>query len=301
MSFGKSGSKNQTQQTSNQALDPQIKGALLGNYGNVQSLAAKTPTQYNGQLIAGFNPTQTTGQQGLLNVANAGTGNAALGQAGTAIGSAASYKPPTVNPISLANTDLSPYMNPYTGSVINTTMANLNQQNALANQTNDSNATSAGAFGGDRSAVQDALTNGQYGLVGAQTYAGLNQANYGQAQAAAQGDIANNLQGQEANQNAGLTGANLNLQAGQGLAALSGQQLSQGQALANLYNQVGGAQQTLAQSGLDASRNQFQTNLGNTMSMQQLINQALGLAGNPTLTQSQGTGSGSSYSVSASK
>jgi hypothetical protein len=294
----KSNSQNQSQSTSSQGLDPAIKSSLLGNYGNVQSLVANTPSQYSGQLIAPFNPTQTAGQQGLLDLGASNTGDAALSGAGTAIGSAATYKPNTVNPISLAGVNLSPYENPYTSDVINTTMAQLNQQNKIANNANDASATSAGAFGGDRSAVQDALTNGQYAMTGATTLAGLNQGNFSQAQAAAQGDITNNLQAQEANQSAGLTGANLNLQAGQGLSALSAQQWAQALAKAGIPLTVGGQQQALTQSGLDASRNQFQTNLGNKVTMQQLVNQALGLMGNPTLTQAQQTGSGSSSSMS---
>ena len=293
----KSQSHGQQQQTSTQALDPQIKDSLLGNYGSVQNLVANTPSQYNGQLVAGFDPAQTQAQSGLINLANSGIGNSELNQATTAAGGVASFAPSQVTAGSIPNIDLSKYLNPGTQDVINTTMADLNRQNQITNSSNDAQATQAGAFGGDRSAVQNALTNEAYARTGAQTYAGLNQANYDRATGLAQGDIANQLSAAQGNQNAGIAGAGLNLQGANSLAAMSGQKVGQATALQQLLASVGAQRQGQAQAGLDASRNQFQTNLGNKISLQQLINQALGLAGNPALTQSQGSGSNSSFTM----
>jgi hypothetical protein len=296
----KSDAQTQAQSTSQQTLDPQIESALLGNYGNAQSLVANTPSQYTGQLVAPLNTTQQTAQSGLLGIANSGVGNAALSTAVGTVGNVAGYTPSTITPQTLSTANLSAYMNPYTSAVTSTTLAQLAQENQIADAANDASATSAGAFGGDRSAVQDALTNGQYALAGASTLAGLNQSNYSNAQTAAQSDIANNLSAQEANQNAGLQAANLNLSAGNSLGALSGQQLSQATALQNLIAQVGAQNQTQAQNVDTAAQQQFQTNLGNTVTMQQLIDQALGLAGDPTLGTSQSTSSGNSSTTTLS-
>lgn len=301
MSFGKSHSQNQSQSTSQQTLDPQIKGALLGNYANAQNLVANTPSQYGGQLVAPMNDTQNAGNQGLLNLASSNVGGSTLQNAINVTGGVGNFTPQQVQAGQLSNTDLSPYMNPYTSAVTDRTLSDLDRSRQIANVGNDASATQAGAFGGDRSAVLDSLTNGEYARTAASTLAGLNQSNFTQAQGAAGSDIQSRLQAALANQNAGVQGANLNLQAGQGLAAMSGQQLSQGTALANMLRQVGAQQQGQAQAGLDASRNQFQTNLGNKMSLQQLINQALGLAGDPTLGSGQSTGSGSGTSISISK
>ena len=173
-------------------------------------------------------------------------------------------------------------------------MNDLERSRQIANVSNDAQATQAGAFGGDRSAVLNSLTNGEYSRTAASTLAGLNQANYSQAQGAAQGDIAGRLSAAQGNQNAGIQGAGLNLNAANSLAAMSGQKLGQSTALANMLNQVGATQQGQAQNVLDQSRSQFQTNIGNKISLQQLINQAIGLAGNPVLGTSQNTSSGKS-------
>jgi len=294
----KSDSQQSTQSTSQQQLDPQIKGALLGNYADAQSLVANTPSQYTGQLVAPMNDTQTAGNTALANIATSGTGMAALNQGIGAAGQVAGFQPSQVQAGQLAGTDLSPYLNPYTQDVVNTTMANLNQQNQVADNANNASATSAGAFGGDRSAVQNALTNQQYALTGAQTYAGLNQANYSNAQQSALADIAAKQAASTSNQSAGIAGAGLNLNAGNSLAAMSGQQVSQGTALANLIRTVGAQQQQQSQNVLSANQGQFQTNLGNKVTMQQLINQALGLAGNPVLGTSQSSGQGTSSGFS---
>jgi hypothetical protein len=142
--------------------------------------------------------------------------------------------------------------------------------------------------------VQDALTNEAYARTGAQTLANLNQANFGQAQGAAQQDIANQLAAAQGNQAGAISSAGLRLGAGQQLAAMGGQQLSQQQALQSLIFGAGNTAQQQAQNQLTAAQGQFQTNLGNRVTLQQLINQALGLAGNPVLTQSQSTGTGHS-------
>jgi hypothetical protein len=77
------------------------------------------------------------------------------------------------------------FMSPYTSSVVNATLAENNQNQQLAlNQINDQ-AQKAGAFGGTRQAVADALTTGQFDLNNQQTVAGLNNQNYSQALQAA--------------------------------------------------------------------------------------------------------------------
>ncbi len=90
----------------------------------------------------------------------------------------ASYAPVT-------GSQIDGFMNPYTSSVVNATTAenNQNQQMAL-NQLGDQ-AQKAGAFGGSRQGVAEALTLGQYDLNNQQTTAALNSQNYSQALQAA--------------------------------------------------------------------------------------------------------------------
>lgn len=97
------------------------------------------------------------------------------------------------NPGSLATTDLTPYENPYTNDVINTTIADQDRSRQIANVGNDQAATAAGAFGGSRSGILDAQTNDAYDRNTGSMIANLNQANFTQAQGAAQNDIQTKL------------------------------------------------------------------------------------------------------------
>src|SRR6201999_1731886 len=119
--------------------------------------------------------------------------------------------PSQITPQTLASTNLQPYMNPYQQSVINASQNTLQQQEQQQEQANNSTATAQGAFGGTGSQVANALTNQNYQLADANMISGLNQSNYSNAQAAAQGDIANNLSAQGANQQAGIQGAQTQL------------------------------------------------------------------------------------------
>jgi hypothetical protein len=114
------------------------------------------------------------------------------------------------------------YMNPYNQSVIDATMANIDEMNARQQQDVIGNAISKGAWGGDRAGVAQAELARQQGLAAGQTIAGLNAQNYQQALTAAQQDAQRQAQGaytmgalgQEA-QSTALTGANAQVAAGQ--------------------------------------------------------------------------------------
>jgi len=53
------------------------------------------------------------------------------------------------------------YMNPYTSSVLDSAIGNIDRQTALQQQRNSAAATNAGAFGGDRHAIVEAMTNSE--------------------------------------------------------------------------------------------------------------------------------------------
>lgn len=218
--LGGSSKTNSTQQgqqaqTSSNTIDPQELALLQGNYASAQQRASSL-TPYTGQLTAGFTPTQTQAQGVLTGI---GTDPSYTAANNNAIGSvqgilnnpsnpnitSQGVNPQTVssNPIAgaqsitsspvtaglLSNTDLSPYLNPYTNDVINASVA----QNAVARQNaqvqDAQQATAQGAFGGSRSGVASALTNQLYDQNNQSNIANLNSANFSQAQAAATGDI----------------------------------------------------------------------------------------------------------------
>lgn len=293
--MGDSSSSTKTSQTNN--LNPwsqqqygnlsgQVQNTLNGQYGS-------SYTPYNGQLIGGLTPLQTQAQGLAQNNVTAGQG--LLGQASTGATAGSTYKPQTVTPQTLANTNLSPYENPFQQDVINTTMQGLNLQNQQQINNEGSQFTGAGAFGGARQGVADAQTNALYGQLAAQTLAGLNSQNFTQAQNAAGQDISNNLQGQLANQQTGLQGANLNLGASSLLGSLANQQQQMGINGANQLNQFGSEQQA-TQTAQDQAA--YQEALRGQINPSQQLQSQLGLLGEtPMLTNSTGT-SNTTYSPS---
>lgn len=101
-----------------------------------------------------------------------------LQRAQTTVGSSA-YSP-------ISASDIQSFQSPYTAQAVSATNAELAQQNQVANQNNNESATAQGAFGGDRSAVLNALTNGQYAMATGQADANLNNQGFQTALTAAQ-------------------------------------------------------------------------------------------------------------------
>ena len=244
MSFSVGGSSGSTSGT--QTVDPDIKGPWRNLVGEAQS-AAQIPYQdYLGgagssflnsdagaadRLVAPLNQYQQTGEQ--IAMDNAGLGLAGAGQA---VGTLSNYaqgvaeqpvQAATANGISnvsapgfgavrdvaagkLSNTDLSPYLNPYTDDVVNQSLNDIDLQRQRAINGNSSDATTAGGEGawqGSRAGVADALTNEAALRQAADSSAQLRQAGYGQAVGAATTDIANSLQAQGENQTTDLNRA----------------------------------------------------------------------------------------------
>lgn len=281
-------SSSSTKQTQTNTLNPwsqqqyqnvsgQVNNTLAGNYQG-------SYTPYTGQLTAMQTPLQQQANQMAQNNTNLGQGY--LSQAGQGAATGASYSPSSVTPQTLASTNLSPYLNPYTQDVTNATMNALNLQNQQQINNEASQFTGAGAFGGARQGVADAQTNNLFANTAASTLAGLNQANYANAQNAAQSDISNNLQGQLANQQAGLQGANLNLNASGLLGNLGTEQQNLGLNNTNELAALGSGQQATNQSYLTNLYNNYL--LGQITPSQQAQIQ-LGLLGEtPMLTNSTG-------------
>lgn len=99
------------------------------------------------------------------------------------------------NPELLRNADLSPYMNPYTQNVIDTSMADLNRARQMAIGQGQGAATMAGAYGGSRHGVADSLTNERFIDQAGSLAAQLRAAGYGQALDSARFDSQQGLAG----------------------------------------------------------------------------------------------------------
>src|SRR5215472_2710036 len=238
-SGGQQTSTTNQNQISQVQLPPWVNQAAQQNYAFAQNAASQPLQQYQGQLVADVGPQM---QQAWQLAANSGGAGAPqyqeseagfLGNLGAAAPSASSY--------------INNYMNPYTQSVINTTLPLMQQQAAQQQSALGANATQANAFGGSRQGVAQGVLGAQNALNMGQMAAGLNQQNYGQALQAAQGDVQAQL-GQE----------NIAGQAAQGLGTL-GQQAQLNQIRQFTEEQTAGAlEQQQAQNQINAQIGQFQ-------------------------------------------
>ena len=78
------------------------------------------------------------------------------------------------------------FMNPYTQQVTQNTLADLERQRQMQMNTMGAQASSAGAFGGSRHGVAEALTNEGFARQGAQAFGNLQQQGFNTALQAAQ-------------------------------------------------------------------------------------------------------------------
>ena len=253
--MGGSDTTQTTQSQSVQQLPPWINQAAQQNYGFAQNVAEQPLQQYQGQMVADVGPQMQQSWNTAASGANAGQDQYNAAQAGLlgVMGQA----PQQVTAGQLSNTNLQPYMNPYTQSVINTTLPLMQQQNALSQNQAANQANSANAFGGSRQGIQQGVAQAQGAQNIGQMAAQLNQANFGQAQAGAQFDITGRNQAALANQAAQQNQGNLNLQAASGMAGLGTQ--AQANAVKNFTMQqmAGTQQQAQAQNQINSQIQKF--------------------------------------------
>lgn len=176
----------------------------------------------------------------------------------------------------LARTDLTPYMNPFTKNVVDTTMGELGRQQGLDRLNIANEAQAQNAFGGDRFAIENAESARNWNQQKANTASQLYNTGFNTATDNAKFDI-----GAEAN----AAGALGNL-ANQGFQW--GNDLAQQSAIAAKDQQ--GSMQAL----LDAIKGQYQgfTNQGTSPGLGALSEIFKALGGN--MSSSSGTSSGSS-------
>ena len=302
----------------------------LSAYAYVQALqnaakVAATPYQpYQGQMVAGFTPSQLAAQQGFqcavgyaspyytcaaktyansLNYLN----NPQMKTAQNLYNASINY----ANPSNYNQGTLNQYMNPYQQSVVCATMGQLEQTEKQALGQNAANSVLQGAYGGSGQFLGEAQIAQQQALSNAQALASLNAGNYANAQ-------------QEYNQQQGV-GIGANQAAAQALGALGYQQqaadisalqnAAQGQAALGNQTQTsylqalqqlaasGATQQQLEQAQLTNAYQQYQNALAYPYQQTSYfsglasgLGPLLGSNVNTTGTSSQ-TGSGSNTSI----
>lgn len=248
--FGGSGAtEKKTQETS---LPGWVSAAGQDNYQRAGAVADNLMGPYQGQRVADL----TEGQKSNIAAgqANVGSTNGAFQQAQGTTQNFLNYNAPQVSAGQLSNTNLDPYMNPFTNQVIQGGLSALDIQRQQSINQGAAQASQARAFGGSRQGVMEGITNAGSAAQAGQLYAGLQSQNFMQAQNAATGDIGRRYAADVANQNASMQGAGIQLGAANQMGQLAtGQQQNFLAGLAgaqDLQNQ----QQMNAQQKLDAQR-----------------------------------------------
>lgn len=245
------GSSGATQQVSSNQPPPQVLAAYQNLVGQGQSLASQPLQQYPlgpnaSNVISGFTPQQ---QQGFSAIQGAsGLAQPYIGAAAGEFGNATQPLWPTLPQFSQAN--LQPYMSPYTKDVTSSLQNLFNEQNAEQLQQVKGNATTQGAYGGDREAVAEAETARQQGLAENPALAQVVQQGYNTGLGAFQQQQQTQLSAEQAN-------AWLASQAGFGLGQLGQESLGTTLQGANANIGAGAMQQGLAQEQLNAPYEQF--------------------------------------------
>ena len=220
-----------------------------------------TPYSTNPQdYVAGFSPMQQQAQSTVANMQVPGQYGAAsrqtmqdinqFGRLGQQMGQAGNQYAQNAT-----NGSIGAYMNPYIQQSLAPQLQLANQQYGIQGAAQQGAATSAGAFGGSRNALQQGLNQQNQMLAQNQLISqGYNNA-FNQAQQAQQFGANLGLQGQQAQAGAlasQMGGANQ-------LAGIGGQQLAAQQGIANLQNQYGGQQQAQQQNIINQAVQNYAT------------------------------------------
>ena len=220
-----------------------------------------TPYSTNPQdYVAGFSPMQQQAQSTAANMQVPGQYGAAssqtmqdinqFGRLGQQMGQAGNQYAQNAT-----NGSIGAYMNPYIQQSLAPQLQLANQQYGIQGAAQQGAATSAGAFGGSRNALQQGLNQQNQMLAQNQLISqGYNNA-FNQAQQAQQFGANLGLQGQQAQAGAlasQMGGANQ-------LAGIGGQQLAAQQGIANLQNQYGGQQQNQQQNVINQAVQNYAT------------------------------------------
>jgi len=190
--------------------------------------------------------------------------------AGQSINPMALLSSDQVNAQRFADTSLDPYTNQYENQVVNQTISDIDRARQMQQNQNNAAAVSAGAFGGDRQAIQRAETDRNALEATAREVGQLRQGGYEAAAQRAEGDITRGLTGQQSNQASNMAAGQFNIGN-----EFSRQQANQArdltQSQANAANSL--AQQRANQASNLAART---SNAGNSL-MRQQSNQSANL------------------------
>ena len=159
-------------------------GQMVNAGYGMQNQAGQYQSQGAGmQALAGAYQQQGAGMQALAGQTNQ-QGAGLVNQGAGMLPQAGNMTLAAAGPVSaqqFSGSAVNQYESPYTQDVINATQNQFNNQNTQQAQFLNSQNIGAGAFGGDRAGISQAVLAGQQQASQAPVIAGLNQANYNQA------------------------------------------------------------------------------------------------------------------------
>ena len=235
-----------------------------------------TPTSQPPTNIAppapGVQPPPTVAQPNINTLAAEG-----IKAAGATTAQGLSFNPQQVTANQLATTNMSPYTNPYEDAVVKATQDDMLRSNNINRDQLGAQASAANAFGGSRHGI--AMSENDRNMTDQMTRAtaGLRQAGFQNAQNQAQYDISNNLQGQMANQSAGLQGNSQRMGAANQMGSLANLGFNMGQTVNNNLAQQGAMQQALQQAIYDNAQGKFAGYTGQPQQSIGYLGNALGV------------------------
>jgi hypothetical protein len=167
-----------TTQTTRVELPKWVDDAATSNYQFAQEIAAKPYNAYSGERVAGM-PEDLTRAFEMFRE-NLGAGNTNFSAAEGLLGRVGQ---------GTAGMDRSTYTNPFIDQVEDKALSALDRQRVEALMGNSDSARSAGAFGGSRHGVVDALTNARATEQAGSLSAGLRKEGFDTASGLMQGDL----------------------------------------------------------------------------------------------------------------
>ena len=165
----------------------------------------------------------------------------------------------------------------------------MQQQNALSQNQQGNAANSANAFGGSRQGIQQGVAQAQGAMNIGQMLAGLNSANFTQAQAAATGDINRALAANQGNQTAQQAKINSDIAASQGLTNTGDAMNRANVANFNMQQSAGAGQSMQAQNQINAQMAKFNQAFNYPQQQLGTLLSALGMTPHDTSTSGQTT------------
>lgn len=207
------GGKSKSTSTQTSTLNDWSKGQYDNLSGQVKGLLGGTYQPYTGDLSAGQNAMQQ--------------------QAGQSVTGLLGFTPDKISATSFKDADLSSYLNPELDNVVSRSLQGVERNRQMQRVNDSQSATAAGAWGGSRHGVADALTDEAALRTAGDLEANLRSQAFENAAGRWAADRSAQMQADQFNANAGLQGANFQLGA------------------AGLLGNLGAQQQAADQAGLD--------------------------------------------------